>query len=478
MKVFTDMIKVLDGQNRDKSDKSIIESVGKEGVLVPLLVYSDPEETGKYVLVAGHRRLASAVHFNLKEVPVEVIPQDQAERARALENLDRKGLHPLDEATEIRTLQSQGYDNGVIAAMLGMERSKVVRRARLNSLIEPVRTKFLDGKIDVDIAEEFSVMSPDDQASVNKRMESCYNLTPKHVRRMYLNSKGLNLDNCSKSLLESKNPRCCIGCTENMASNDLFEGNNVCQSLLCYCEKIKAFMQSEGVTRLWDNGGEYEKNLISALKDSKVKLVSEGNWWYFRESRDDAHTVKKMDLWGNIKWAETPKEKPHTDPEVQKRRREITDRYTAIIKEIESSIGPMLTEFADSWLSKNHKGEPMPDKDERVILAKHIMDQGDWDVNRFLGIKTSADREKILGGADNRRIVALAIMLAAVISGDGDLYVSPTDVNIRLEELHLPAQADLEDLLQLKTSKTRKKMSALKQEADALLKEFKSLEGK
>ena len=76
MKVFTDMIKVLDGQNRDNSDKSIIESVGKEGVLVPLLVYSDPEETGKYVLVAGHRRLASAVHFNLKEVPVEVIPQD------------------------------------------------------------------------------------------------------------------------------------------------------------------------------------------------------------------------------------------------------------------------------------------------------------------------------------------------------------------------------------------------------------------
>ena len=65
MKVFTDMIKVLDGQNRDNSDKSIIESVGKEGVLVPLLVYSDPEETGKYVLVAGHRRLASAVHFNL-----------------------------------------------------------------------------------------------------------------------------------------------------------------------------------------------------------------------------------------------------------------------------------------------------------------------------------------------------------------------------------------------------------------------------
>ncbi len=120
----------------------------------------------------------------------------------------------------------------------------------------------------------------------------------------------------------------------------------------------------------------------------------------------------------------------------------------------------------------------MPDKDERVILAKHIMDQGDWDVNRFLGIKTFADREKILGGADNRRIVALAIMCATVISSDRDFYVSPTDVNTRLEELHLPAQADLEDLLQLKTSKTRKKMSALKQEADALLKEFKSLEGK
>ena len=90
MRIATNLIRVLDGQNRDNSDKSIIESVGKEGVLVPLLVHCDPETAGMYVLVAGHRRLASAIHFKLRDVPVELIPQEQAERARALENLDRK----------------------------------------------------------------------------------------------------------------------------------------------------------------------------------------------------------------------------------------------------------------------------------------------------------------------------------------------------------------------------------------------------
>ena len=35
MRIETSKIKVLDGQNRDNSDKSIIQSVEKEGVLVP-----------------------------------------------------------------------------------------------------------------------------------------------------------------------------------------------------------------------------------------------------------------------------------------------------------------------------------------------------------------------------------------------------------------------------------------------------------
>ena len=41
MRLSTEQIKVPDGQNRDNSDKTIIQSVEKEGILVPLLVYEE-----------------------------------------------------------------------------------------------------------------------------------------------------------------------------------------------------------------------------------------------------------------------------------------------------------------------------------------------------------------------------------------------------------------------------------------------------
>ena len=37
-------------------------------------------------------------------------------------------------------------------------------------------------------------------------------------------------------------------------------------------------------------------------------------------------------------------------------------------------MGLMMAEFADSWYSKNHKGEPLPDKDERMVLTRKLLD--------------------------------------------------------------------------------------------------------
>ena len=59
MRVSPEQIMVIDSDNRGNSDNSIIQSIEKEGVLVPLLVTNNND--GTFTLVAGHRRLASAI---------------------------------------------------------------------------------------------------------------------------------------------------------------------------------------------------------------------------------------------------------------------------------------------------------------------------------------------------------------------------------------------------------------------------------
>ena len=473
MKVFTDMIKVLDGQNRDNSDKSIIESVGKEGVLVPLLVYSDPEETGKYVLVAGHRRLASAVHFNLKEVPVEVIPQDQAERARALENLDRKGLHPLDEATEIRTLQRQGYDNGVIAAMLGMELPKVIRRSKLNNLSPEVKKEFLAGKMDASVAEELSVMEPEAQESIWGHARFG-NYDARAIRSMYLEKQGLSLDGVCERIL--KITPSCAECPHNAAASDplLFPGTmGSCKDPSCYCRKLKSVMDAEKVQKVLVPDSTVGESFSKALKDNKIRSRKIKNEWNLST---DPKGTKVLLYDGRVRY-EDPAETKKKDPAAAERRKVLKQEYEETASEFFEEMGLMMAEFADSWYAKNHKGEPLPDKDERMVLTRKLLDE-QQNLTGFLYGQYYHNGKSIMDGADNRRRFSIAMLFSLFDGKQQTLYPTSLRDLWHGAQLELPEQIGIEETLQLKTSKHRKKVQELAADLKKILKEYKDLEGK
>ena len=478
MRVNTSQIRVLDGQNRDNSDKSIIQSVEKEGVLVPLLVYCDPDNAGSYILAAGHRRLASAIHFNLKDVPVEVISEQQAETARALENLDRKGLHPMDEATEIRTLQSQGYDNGVISAMLGISLGKLVRRAKLNNLIDEVKADFKEGKMNAAVAEEYSVMSPKDQKAVWKeiRERSWGGNDAKAVRGEYLRSRGLSLSGCAEQFL--KLDPACAECPNNLASdNVLFEGSDgSCADGKCYCEKMRRLMDKAGVTSLWERDYCADRKRIELLNKNGINAEIDKEYWRFRDSMDETHTVKKMNIYGNVSFDKVPDKPKEEDPHAAERMKELKKLYKKDLKELYSCLQKMAFEHVDAYLSKNHKDERFPDNDERVVLAKRVL----LDHNRALisFITGNADtKEKPMEGADNRKIFTLAVFLCAT-DCQGYQTVTPDSVQYtHYKTLTLPRSMEIEDIFQLKTSKAKKRVLELKKEMEKLLKEYKELEG-
>lgn len=102
-------------------------SVKRHGVLVPLLVKSDGN--GGHVLVAGQRRLKSAIAAKLETVPCrETSGDDQAMvEQQLIENLQRVDLTEADEAKGFEQLRVFGLDEITIAEITGRDVKHVER---------------------------------------------------------------------------------------------------------------------------------------------------------------------------------------------------------------------------------------------------------------------------------------------------------------------------------------------------------------
>ncbi len=130
-------------QPRHKPEETGIEklaaSIRRHGVLQPVVVSEEPNQPGRYYLVAGERRWRAARMAGLEEVPATIVTTDdrgQLELA-LVENLQRTDLGPLDRARAYRVLIEdfvQSQDE--VAKALGVSRSNVANTLRLLTLDE------------------------------------------------------------------------------------------------------------------------------------------------------------------------------------------------------------------------------------------------------------------------------------------------------------------------------------------------------
>src|ERR1700728_3429587 len=133
-----------------KSLEELAASFKTQGILAPLLVRE--LEQSKYEVVAGARRLRAAKIAELEAVPVRVVKLTDAEaiEAQVVENLQREGIHPLEEALGFRSLlelKDGTYTVASIAARAGKSEAYVYSRVKLTELTPPVAESFLNDKI-------------------------------------------------------------------------------------------------------------------------------------------------------------------------------------------------------------------------------------------------------------------------------------------------------------------------------------------
>ena len=128
--------------------RDLSSSIAQFGVLQPLLVA--PAEDGRFMLIAGERRLRASKLAELKEVPVivsEYTSQQIAEIA-LIENLQREGLHFLEEAEGYEKLIKEfNLTQGAMAARVGKKQSTIANKLRLLKLSYRVRKILLEADL-------------------------------------------------------------------------------------------------------------------------------------------------------------------------------------------------------------------------------------------------------------------------------------------------------------------------------------------
>lgn len=198
----------------------LMQSIEKEGVLVPLLARPNPAGEG-YELIAGHRRKAASKWAGVDKVPVMVAELDdnQAVIAMVDSNLQREHIKPSEKAFAYRmrleAMKQQGkrtdltlsqvgtksgenptvsvakviagydesgewkYKNDVAkmrtdeipAKQVGESRNQIARYIRLTYLIPKILDMVDDGKIAFTVAVELSYLNEEEQYELHAVMD-------------------------------------------------------------------------------------------------------------------------------------------------------------------------------------------------------------------------------------------------------------------------------------------------------------------
>lgn len=172
----------------------LMRSIEDKGVLVPLIVRSNPYGDG-YEIIAGHRRKAACMWAGIEEVPVIVRELNDADAIVAMvdSNLQREHIKPSEKAyaykMKLEAMKSQGKRTDLTSSQLGTKilkeetpkgkkvlraderlakevgesRNQIARYIRLTNLIPKILDMVDVGRIAFTIGVELSYLTEEEQ---------------------------------------------------------------------------------------------------------------------------------------------------------------------------------------------------------------------------------------------------------------------------------------------------------------------------
>ena len=142
----------------------LVESIREKGIIQPLIVRKVKDQ---YELIAGERRWRAAKELALAEAPV--IVRDATDREvlelALIENLQREGLNPIEEAIAYARLHRDFHlTQEEISKRVGKSRAAVANAVRLLDLADDTQSLLKHGQLSVGHAKVLlSLKSHDEQ---------------------------------------------------------------------------------------------------------------------------------------------------------------------------------------------------------------------------------------------------------------------------------------------------------------------------
>ena len=132
----------------EQSLATLAESIKNLGIFQPIVVRKQKD---KYQIVAGERRYRAALMVGLETVPVVVKNYNTEEMTEValVENLQREGLDPIEEALYQGLMNTYKQTQEMISARLGRSRSYIANMMRLLKLASSVQKDLIEGDLTV-----------------------------------------------------------------------------------------------------------------------------------------------------------------------------------------------------------------------------------------------------------------------------------------------------------------------------------------
>ena len=249
--------------------KELAESIRTQGVLSPLLVRPLTEQG--FEIVAGARRYRAAQIAEQETVPVRIVHLTDAEalEAQLIENLQRRDVHPLEEAQGFRALlnlEEPKYTVEQIAAKTGKSPAYVAARFKLTELVPVVVEAFYRDEIGVGHALLLAKLQPDQQ---EQALAACFKevwnsgskpariLLPMRDLRFWIENnvmlilKDAPFNKRDGQLVPAAGS--CVDCPKRTSHNKLLFsdlGNqDACTDPTCYAVKLDAHVKQTVATK-------------------------------------------------------------------------------------------------------------------------------------------------------------------------------------------------------------------------------------
>ncbi len=243
--------------------KELAESIRSQGVLSPLLVRPIAER--RFEIVAGARRYRAAQLAGLKTAPVRIVEltDAQALETSIVENLQRRDVHPLEEAQGFRALlnlDEPKYSIEQIAAKTGKSPSYCLQRVKLTELAAAVTEAFAKDEIGIGHALLLAKLQPAEQEqALAACFRSDWNGSADKARRILLPVRHLkewieqNILLILKDAPFSKSDATlnhaagsCDDCPKRTGANALLFADiaqDACTDPACYQAKLEGFVK-------------------------------------------------------------------------------------------------------------------------------------------------------------------------------------------------------------------------------------------